>query len=172
MESFDKALGGITFALAIVACAIIPCLFTMITVDVTMRELLVMRPPLFTQTVVEYGLLYIAMLSAPWLVRERGHVAIEALIAVLPRIIQRFLAFVVYLTCFLVSLLFTYFSAVIMYDYWAGGEIDTRSIDIPYWLQFLPMTIGFFFIALEFLMFLLGVRHYYSYDLGEVKDGV
>ena len=31
---------------------------------------------------------------------------------------------------------------------------------------------GFLLVALEFLMYLLGLRSYYSYDLGEVKDGV
>jgi len=27
-------------------------------------------------------------------------------------------------------------------------------------------------VALEFLFYLLGRRHYYSYDLGELKDSV
>ena len=43
---------------------------------------------------------------------------------------------------------------------------------MPYWAQFLPMTIGFFLVSLEFFMFLMGLRHYYSYDLSEIKDEV
>jgi hypothetical protein len=43
---------------------------------------------------------------------------------------------------------------------------------MPYWAQFFPMMIGFFLVSLEFLLFLLGLRHYYTYDLGELKDEV
>jgi hypothetical protein len=53
-----------------------------------------------------------------------------------------------------------------------SGQLDVRGVDLPYWAQFLPMFIGFLLVGLEFLFFLLGRRHYYSYDLGEVKDTV
>ncbi len=43
---------------------------------------------------------------------------------------------------------------------------------MPYWLLFLPMPFAFLLIGLEFFMYLAGLRTYYSYDLGEVKDGV
>jgi C4-dicarboxylate transporter, DctQ subunit len=42
---------------------------------------------LFTST--EYGMLYMTMLGAPWLVRERGHVHIELVTAALPVAVQR-----------------------------------------------------------------------------------
>ena len=45
-----------------------------------------------------------------------------------------------------------------------------RGVDMPYWLQFLPLPICFALVGLEFIMYLIGVRSYYSYDLGEVKD--
>ncbi len=171
MAAFDRILGGISTALAWVAGAIIPCLFTMIVIDVSLRTL-GYRPPLFTSAVVEYGLLYIAMFSAPFLVRERGHVAIEALITALPRKVRRVLALFVYLVCALSAALFAYYSCVLFWEAWESNQLDVRSIDLPYWAQFLPMIIGFALVSLEFLMYLCGRRHYYSYDLGEVKDGV
>jgi hypothetical protein len=57
-------------------------------------------------------------------------------------------------------------------DYINGGELDVRGIDMPYWLQFLPLPLCFLLIALEFCMYIAGLRSYYTYDLGEVKDGV
>lgn len=171
MEAFDRALGNAVTALAWVACAVIPCIFTGIVIDVSIR-MMGYTPPLFTSSVVEYALLYIAMFSAPWLLREKGHVAIEAVIAQLSPRIQRILAKFVYLVCMLASILFSYFSWELFLDALQSGQLDVRGVDMPYWAQFLPMLIGFVFISLEFLMFLLGVRHYYSYDLGEVKDGV
>lgn len=171
METFDRFLSKVSMALAWTACAIIPYIFTSIVVDVTIRTL-GMSPPLFTSSIVEYALLYVAMLSAPFLVREKGHVAIEALLSVMPPVLQRFLAFVVYLTCTASSLLFSYFSFWLMFYAWQDGILDIRGIDLPMWTQYLPMFVGFLFVGLEFLMYLVGVRHYYSYDLGEVKDGV
>jgi len=171
MDAFDKALGKSVTALAYVACAVIPCLFTMIVIDVSIR-MMGYNPPLFTSSVVEYALLYIAMFAAPWLVREKGHVSIEAVITQLPAPMQRFLAKFVYLVCMLASILFSYFSWQLLLDAWESGQIDMRGVDMPYWAQFFPMFIGFVFISLEFLMYLIGRRHYYSYDLGDVKDGV
>ena len=171
LKTFDRWLGGAETGLVWFACALIPCMFTMIVIDVSIRTF-GYNPPLFTSTIVEYALLYLAMCSAPWLVRERGHVAIEAMVAIMPDFIRRPLAKLVYLTCALASFLFTYLCADIFIDYWVGGELDVRGVDMPYWLQFLPLPLCFALIALEFMMYFVGLRSYYSYDLGEVKDGV
>jgi len=119
---------------------------------------------------VEYALLYLAMFSAPWLAREKGHVVIEALITMMPNFIRVPLAKIVYFTTALACFLFTYLCWGIFADYWVGGELDVRGIDMPYWLQFLPLPLCFALVGLEFVMYLIGVRSYYSYDLGEVKD--
>lgn len=171
MEAFDKALERVVTALAYLASAIIPCIFTMIVIDVSIRTLGV-TPPLFTSSVVEYGLLYVAMFSAPWLVREKGHVAIEALISILPSSVQTALAKFMYTLCGLAALLFAYFALKLFLEAAESGQQDVRGVDMPYWAQFLPMTIGFFLVSLEFFMFLAGLRHYYSYDLSEIKDEV
>lgn len=171
METFDKVLGKLSMALAVLACAIIPCLFTLIVVDVLIRTF-GFTPPLFTSSVVEYALLYVAMFSAPYLVREKGHVAIEALLSVMSPGLRRVLAVSVYFLCTASSLLFAYFSYNLMHYAYVDGILDIRGVDMPQWTQYLPMFIGFLLVGLEFLMYLLGRRHYYSYDLGEVKDGV
>ncbi|MBT5046889.1 MAG: TRAP transporter small permease subunit [Rhodospirillaceae bacterium] len=169
MQAFDKFLGQTVTALAWFACSLIPCMFLMITIDVSIRTL-GMRPPLFTSSIVEYALLYLAMCSAPFLVRTRGHVVIEALVTVMPDAVRRVLAKIVYVVCMLASFLFAYLCWGIFIDYWNGGELDVRGIDMPYWLQFLPLPLCFGLIGLEFMLYLVGVRSYYSYDLGEVKD--
>ena len=171
LESFDKQLGRASTWLAYFACALIPCMFTMIVIDVSIRTF-GYSPPLFTSSVVEYALLYLAMCSAPFLVRERGHVVIEALVTAMPDAVRQPLAKIVYLVCASVSFLFAYLCWGIFWAYVVGGELDVRGVDMPYWLQFLPLPLCFALIGLEFLMYLAGVRSYYSYDLGEVKDGV
>ena len=77
-----------------------------------------------------------------------------------------------YTLCGLAALLFAYFALKLFLEAAESGQQDVRGVDMPYWAQFLPMTIGFFLVALEFFMFLMGLRHYYSYDLSEIKDEV
>ena len=88
--------------------------------------------------------------SAPWLVRERGHVAIEALVAVLPNRTRRALAKFVYLVCGSVCFLFAWFSLELFWEAWVTGEEDIRGVDMPYWLLFSPMPIAFLLAGLEF----------------------
>ena len=168
---FDKALGRVSVALAYGACFVVACIFALIVADVSLRTLGVTTPGLVL-TVVEYALLYFAMLAAPWLVRERGHVCIEALITVLPRPLQVILAKLVYLLCMVVSAMFAYYSAILLSEALETMETDVRGVAIPLWLMFLPMPVSFVTMALEFLMYLVGLRSYYLYDLGEVRDSV
>ena len=158
-------------ALAYGACAIVTLMFTMIVIDVSIRTL-GFTPPSFTLAVVEYALLYFAMFCAPYLVRHRGHVVIEALVSTLPDVIRSALAKIVYVVCIAVSLLFAYYSLVLEIEALQSGNVDVRGIDMPYWLLFLPMALCFFLVALEFLRYLIGPYSYYTYDLSEVRDDV
>lgn len=158
-------------ALVGLGCAIVVALFVLVVVDVTIRSL-GFNPPGFTIATVEYGLLYFAMCAAPFLVRQRGHVVIEAIVAQLPRPAQVALAKMVYAVAFAVAMLFAWLSVELLIEAIVTERVDLRGIDIPLWLQYLPLPVGFAMIGLEFLPFLFGLRSYYSYDLGEVKEGM
>jgi C4-dicarboxylate transporter DctQ subunit len=169
--ALDKAIEQVTTTLAYLACVIVACIFVNIVIDVSMRTL-GFTPPSFTLSLVEYALLYFAMLCAPYLVRHKGHVTIEALVSVLPPAIQKILAKLVYTASICVALLFAYYSLELFLEAWETQEPDVRGIDMPYWTLFLPMPICFLLVALEFSRYLIGIDSYYSYDLGEVKDSV
>ena len=171
IQKFDRALERVSTAFAYVACAIVTLIFVMIVWDVTMRKI-GLTPPGLTLTVVEYSLLYFAMCAAPWLVRNRGHVAIEALVTILPRPLQIVFAKLVYLLCMGTSLLFAYYSIILLAQALESMESDIRGVAVPLWLMFVSMPPAFILVALEFLMYLLGLRSYYNYDLGEVRDSV
>ena len=84
--------------------------------------------------------------------------------------IRQPLAKVVYLVCGVASIMFAWFSLELFWEAWVSGEEDVRGVDMPYWVLFIPMPISFFLLGLEFFMYLIGLRSYYSYDLGEMKD--
>ena len=83
MDKIYKGYNFILLALATGAGLVIFSSFAMIVVDVSIR-IVGLKPPLFTMAVVEYGLLWFTMLAAPWLVRIKGHVFIDAVTQFLP----------------------------------------------------------------------------------------
>ena len=97
-------------ALRALSGAVVFCIFVLIAVDVGIRLTIDVAIFLFGQgfgitpwayssALVEYGLLWFAMLAAPWLVRIKGYVFIDAVTQMLPPDFQRVLAKVVYVIC-------------------------------------------------------------------------
>ncbi len=140
--------------LAFLASILIGAVFVLIVVDVSMRTA-GMRPPIFSSALSEYSLIYVTMLAAPWLVRERGHVRIDSFISFVSptgrRLIERFLIVI----CIALCLSAAYLSAEFAVEFWSVGEIDIRSIEIPRALLFVPLVVGFSLCATEFLRLLL-----------------
>ena len=150
---------------------IIAAIFVSIVVDVLMRTA-GFQPPSWTITYVEYALLYFTMCCAPYLVRHKGHVLIEALLTVLPNVVRRVLEKLVYILCVFGSLAFAYESLVLLVETLASQRIDVRGVDIPLWVLYLPMLICYGFVAIEFARYLRGVDTLYTYDLTEAKDSI
>jgi C4-dicarboxylate transporter DctQ subunit len=140
--------------LALVASIMIAAVFVLIVVDVTMRTA-GFRPPVFSSAISEYTLIYVTMLAAPWLVRERGHVRIDSFMIFIPTHLQIALERLLMLVCIALCLTAAWISADFAIDFWQKGSIDIRSIEIPRSLLFLPLTIGFGLCAMEFLRLLL-----------------
>jgi len=165
-----KAHARLIAALAVAAGVVIALALALIAVDVAIRAA-GFKPPAFTSAAVEYALLYFTMLAAPWLVRQKGHVSVDALVSRLAGLARRLVEKTVYLICVAVSLVFAWYAFRLLMDAIASGQFDERSVDIPTWLLYAPMPVGFALVALEFARFLLGADSFYR-DRGELRDSV
>jgi len=110
-----------------------------------------LTPPASTVALTEYALLYFTMAAAPRLVRERGHIVVEALHQRLPAGLRRLLDRVISLFCAAVCLLVAVLAGLLATEAWQRGEIEVRSLDMPRWALFLPLVLGFSLCAVEFL---------------------
>ena len=146
MDGLAKGYNFILHGLAVLAGIAIFSAFIMIVVDVMMR-ITGFSPPAFTIAVVEYILLYFTMLAAPWLVRIKGHVFIDAVTQFFPPLIKKVVAKLVYALCICSASIFCYFSAS------------------------LPMPICFSLVAVEFFRFLIGIDDMYG-DRTDVKEAM
>jgi len=146
------------------------CAFLMIVLDVTLR-ILGFAPPTITIAVVEYILLYFTILAAPWLVRQKGHVFIDAVTQFLPPLVKKLLAKAVYVVCICSALIFCWHSLGLLIETYTEGMLDVRGIDMPQWLLFAPMPLCFLLVAVEFGRFLIGIDDMYG-DRTEVRESM
>lgn len=126
----------------------------MIVIDVLMRNL-GLRPPQAISALTEYALLYATMAAAPWLVRTGGHVTIHTLTERLPAAIRTGLRQVMLSAATLLCILLAAAAFGMAAESFGRGDVDVRSIDLPRWLLFAPLALGFLLLAAEFLQLLI-----------------
>jgi len=161
-----KTYDAVLYGMAWLAGAMMVAMMAMIVVDVALRNLGYQSSAHFF-TFTEYFLLLIPLLGAPWLVREKGHIYIELLIAALPKKLRRVLMIGIVVACIAVALTLAWFGASIALQDFLGNEKDVRSFDMPRWMltAWFPLTFGM--MGLEFARFL--VRGESPYGAGLVS---
>jgi TRAP-type C4-dicarboxylate transport system permease small subunit len=106
--------------------------------------------PIWLSTVVEFGLPVCTMLAAPYLVRQRAHVAMELIDGALSDRVKRLLIFLTDIIAAGVSLLVAYYAWLGGYDSWSRGEVVVLAIDVPRWILYAVLALGLLLCAIEF----------------------
>lgn len=145
---YDRLLGGLALlsALAFGAVAFI------IAYEVTLRWL-GFRPPVWPQAVSEYAMLYATLFGAPWILRRAEHIQVTTLAAVLPARGRAALARAMSLLGMLVCLVVAWYALRVTLT--AQG-LEIRSFEMPKWLLYAPLPLGFLLLAIEFFRHSLG----------------
>lgn len=103
----------------------------------------------------EYFLLLIPLLGAPLLVREKGHIYVEAVLMQFSAPARRLLMKVILIACVVTCLVLTWYAADIAITDYQRNELDIRSLDMPRWMLTSFMPLSFLLMGLEFLRFLI-----------------
>ncbi|MGB0575750.1 MAG: TRAP transporter small permease [Alphaproteobacteria bacterium] len=165
INAYNKLLHGMAGLAGIAIFAA----FVMIVVDVLMR-ITGLEPFIFILTTVEYILLWFTMLAAPYLLRIKGHVFIDAVTQFLPPVIKTAVAKLVYVLCIIGCCIYGYHLVILLQESLISGELDMRSFEIPIWILFVPMPFCFFMCAIEFCRFLVGIDDMYSQSIQEREN--
>jgi len=165
-----KAYNFLIKGLAVCSGIIIFIAFLMIVFDVLVR-ILGFSPPAYTIAVVEYFLLYFTMFAAPWLVRVKGHVFIDAITQFLPHKVKWVVAKIAYLVCICSSLTFCIISAKLLIAAIESGNLDVRGVDMILWTLYAPMPLGFLLVAIEFGRYLIGIDDMYG-DRSDLRESM
>src|SRR5690349_11163923 len=154
MRVLCRAERVLLYAMAWLAGILMVAMMAIIVIDVALRNLGYQSSAHFF-TFTEYFLLLIPLLGAPWLVREKGHIYIELLIAALPARLQRVLIRLIVVACIGIALVLAWYGGAIAVHDYLGNEKDVRSLDMPRWMLTLFMPLSFGMMAIEFLRLLV-----------------
>ena len=170
MQGIARIYNLIIHLMRVLAGIQIFAVFVLICADVLMR-LAGLQPWIYSTIIVEYSLLWFAMLGAPYLVRTKGHVFIDAMMILLPPNLKIVSAKISYLICVVSSIIFIIYSGDLLIGAIRDGLIDFRAEEIPMWILYFPIPVGFVFVATEFMRYLIGTDSMYG-ERTDVRDNV
>ncbi len=165
MRALIRIYDALLYLMAFIAAATLIWLMVSVVVSVAMRNL-GLQPYAWLFTSAEYGLLYMTMLGAPWLVRERGHVHIELVTAVLPPALRRAVSRAVAALCVAVSLILAWYGLELFLTNIERNDYDVRAYFYPRWLLTIAFPVAFTFMAVEFARFVFGPELLHSGEAG------
>lgn len=165
MRALIRIYDGLLSLMALIAAGTLVWLMVSVVTSVAMRNL-GLQPPAWLFTSSEYGLLYMTMLGAPWLVRERGHVHIELVTAALPPAVRRVVSRAVAAACVAVSLILAWYGLELFLTNVERNDFDVRAYFYPRWLLTITFPIAFTFMAIEFSRFVFGSELMHSGEAG------
>ena len=165
MAALTRTYSAFLYAMAFIAGATLVWLMVSTITSVMMRNL-GLQPFAWLFTSAEYGILYMTMLGAPWLVREKGHVHIELVTAALPPRLRRVVSRAVAAACVLVSLILAWYGLQLFLTNIERNDYDVRAYFYPRWMLTITFPIAFTFMAIEFARFVFGPELMHSGEAG------
>ena len=165
MRHLIRIYDGLLSLMALIAAMTLVWLMVSVVISVMMRNFGV-QPFAWLFTSSEYGLLYMTMLGAPWLVREKGHVHIELVTAALPPALRRIVSRLVAGLCVAVSLILAWYGLELFLTNIERNDFDVRAYFYPRWLLTITFPVAFSFMAVEFARFVFGSELMHSGEAG------
>ena len=165
VEAVNKLYQTLLYGMAVLSGLARVWIMISVIASVIMRNLGI-QPFAWLFTSAEYGLLYMTMLGAPWLVREKGHVHIELITAALPARARRMLSRVVAAACVIVCAILALKGADLVMTNLARGDYDTRAYYFPRWLLTIAFPMSFGMMVIEFSRFVVGRDLMHSGEAG------
>jgi C4-dicarboxylate transporter DctQ subunit len=142
---FDRIIDFMAFlaGLLIVAAVLIVC------VEICMRYFF-RRPQVWTVEVCEYILFTLTFLGTAWLLKKGGHVNVDIVVEHLDKKSRRYLNLVSCGIGIFICGVITWFSMTAAWDCYTSGVVVTKTLTIQKYYFLLLITLGYFFLLLEF----------------------
>lgn len=154
MQLISRVYTLILNAMAALAGLLMVVMMVSIVTDVVLRNL-GSQSSAHIFTFNEYFLLLIPLLGAPLLVREKGHIYVEALLMQFGPAARQKILQVILVACVVTCFVLTWYAGDIALTDYRRNELDIRSLDMPRWTLTIFMPLSFALMGIEFLRFLV-----------------
>lgn len=122
-------------ALAVAAGALVVLLTVLVVFDVGARSLRVLTLP-WSLEATEYMLYAVTFLGAPWVLRERGHIAIELVVERLPARARAAVARLTDVLGAVICLVLLYYACRVLWLSYESGIMVQKSFAFPEWVAY------------------------------------
>ena len=167
MKTLFGASAQISQWLLVISKLLLALIVILVAADVVARNL--GHPLVWSVSLTEYLMIYMAFLTMPGLVRGKGHVCADFIRTWLPLAVRRVVERGVYVLCIAICLHLGWVAFESLLASLRSGSYDVRTFDMPKWLIYLPMVIGMWLSVIEFLRYLLGFDSIYAVDVLEME---
>lgn len=165
MQILNRAYSALLYVMAFVAGATLVWLMVSVILSVLMRNM-GLQPFAWLFTSAEYGILYMTMLGAPWLVREKGHVHIELVTSALSEGPRRIVSRTVAMACVAVCIMLAWKGYDLVTTNIERADYDVRAYYFPRWILTISFPLSFGLMAVEFSRFLFGKELMHTGEAG------
>jgi TRAP-type C4-dicarboxylate transport system permease small subunit len=151
LAALDRGLARAENALAWAAILILLFITASVCIDVFLRSAL-NRPLVWVTEVSEYALAYITFLGAAWVLRNHGHVNVDAVVVALPRRVQAVCLLLGHIIGLLVCLILLRYGISATWSAYARGLFRPTTLALPTWLTLIPVPVGALVLSLRFAL--------------------
>ena len=131
-------------------CAALTVFVTLLLLYEVFTRYILHRPSMWSLDIATYALLYLALIGAPWLLKEDGHIKIEIITS---RLTERTQAFITGVTSVIASLacaVFCWQATILTLESYSEGHFIDRSIVVSRYLVVWVIAFGTFFLSIQF----------------------
>jgi TRAP-type C4-dicarboxylate transport system permease small subunit len=152
MARLSELYGRLLTALALAACLLLFLMILMICADVLLRNVVLfpnLRGLEWSNEFSENMLYLITMLTAPWILRNGGHIRVDILLVAIPKRLAwycEWLVDVLALVC--CAGIAAYGCSAVLSSYRAGA-VTIKTLATPEWWSLVPLPIAFALLFVE-----------------------
>ena len=144
--SFD----GILNLCSVLVALVLVFMMLAVAYEVVMRYFFV-QPTLWVLEIVEWSLVWIAFLSAAWVLRAEGHVKMDIILERLNPRVQTIINVITSILGALVCLTLVWYSSQVTWDHFVRGVLEPRFLPVPKAPLLIIIPIGTFLLLIQFL---------------------
>jgi len=137
-----KAFNAFTITLAWIAALLFVASGVMLTYEVLARYFFI-RPTIWAAELSQMCLIWGCLIAMPWLLSARRHIAVDAVILLLPAGVRRVVEALAMIVVAVFSALVTWKAWDIFFDSFERGRTTGSMLDLPSWVAELAVPVGF-----------------------------